>query len=123
MVGVLAALRVAVSSTVELALGCSPNNTFLMEVVGERCLQLQRPATMIYDPLLGPPPSQARLASSLDKAAEQLRVQLAARQEENVELEALRTSTARVWDLVLDNADGPSSLAASMSTVVELLEG
>jgi hypothetical protein len=29
----------------------------------------------------------------------------------------------RVWDLVLDNADGSSSLAASTSMVVELLEG
>jgi hypothetical protein len=38
------------------------------------------------------------------------------------ELEALRTSDARVWDLMLDNADMSSSLAASMSTAVELLE-
>jgi hypothetical protein len=30
---------------------------------------------------------------------------------------------ARVWDLVLDWADGPSSLIASLSTVVEMLEG
>jgi hypothetical protein len=28
-----------------------------------------------------------------------------------------------VWDLVLDNANGPSSLAASLSTVAGLLEG
>jgi hypothetical protein len=30
---------------------------------------------------------------------------------------------ARVWDLVLGNADGSSSMAASMSMVVEWLEG
>jgi hypothetical protein len=38
-------------------------------------------------------------------------------------LEALWTSVARVWDLVLDNIDGPSSLAVSLSMVAELLEG
>jgi hypothetical protein len=30
---------------------------------------------------------------------------------------------ARVWDLVLGNADGSSSMAASLSMVVERLEG
>jgi hypothetical protein len=43
--------------------------------------------------------------------------------EANEELEALQTSTSRVRDLVLDNVDGPSSLAVAMSTAVELLEG
>jgi hypothetical protein len=41
----------------------------------------------------------------------------------DAELEALWTSVARVWDLVLDNIDGPSSLAVSLSMVAELLEG
>jgi hypothetical protein len=41
----------------------------------------------------------------------------------DTELEALRTLALRVWDLVLDNADGSSSLAASLSMVVQLLEG
>jgi hypothetical protein len=41
----------------------------------------------------------------------------------DVELEALWTSAARVQDLVLDNVYGVSSLVASLSTVVELLEG
>jgi hypothetical protein len=41
----------------------------------------------------------------------------------DTELEALWTSVARVWDLVLDNIDGPSSLAVSLSMVAELLEG
>jgi hypothetical protein len=35
----------------------------------------------------------------------------------------MRISAAQVQDLVLDGAHGPSSLAASMSTTVELLEG
>jgi hypothetical protein len=43
--------------------------------------------------------------------------------EADAELEALQTSAARVQGLVLDNIDGLSSLAASLSMVVELLEG
>jgi hypothetical protein len=35
----------------------------------------------------------------------------------------LRPSAAQVWDFVLDRADGPSSLAASLSPAAELLEG
>jgi hypothetical protein len=38
-------------------------------------------------------------------------------------LEALRTSAARLRDLVLDVADGLSSLTVSLSTAVEQLEG
>jgi hypothetical protein len=41
----------------------------------------------------------------------------------DAELEALQTSAARVQGLVLDNIDGLSSLAASLSMVVELLDG
>jgi hypothetical protein len=40
----------------------------------------------------------------------------------DVELEALRTSTTWVQDMVLDGADESSSLAASLSTAAELLE-
>jgi hypothetical protein len=35
----------------------------------------------------------------------------------------LQPSAAQVWDFVLDRADGPSSLAASLSPTAELLEG
>jgi hypothetical protein len=41
----------------------------------------------------------------------------------DAELEALQTSVAQVWNLVLDNANGSSSLAASLPMVVELLKG
>jgi hypothetical protein len=41
----------------------------------------------------------------------------------DAELEALQTLTACIRDLVLDNANGPSSLAAYLSMVMELLEG
>jgi hypothetical protein len=40
-----------------------------------------------------------------------------------VELEALHASVTCVRDLVLDGIDGPSSLATSLSSVAELLEG
>jgi hypothetical protein len=59
----------------------------------------------------------------LDEAAGRLEVELTARRQVNAELEALQTSAARVQDLVLDNIDGPSSLATSLSMVAELLEG
>jgi hypothetical protein len=52
-----------------------------------------------------------------------LRVELGARREADAELEALWTSVAWVRDLVLESADGPSSLAASLSTVAELFKG
>jgi hypothetical protein len=63
------------------------------------------------------------LADLLDKAAGHLGVVLGARQEVDAELEPLWSSAARVLDLVLDNAEGLSSLAASKSTTVVLLEG
>jgi hypothetical protein len=40
----------------------------------------------------------------------------------DAESKVLWALAARVLDLVLDNANGPSSLVASMSTTVELLE-
>jgi hypothetical protein len=86
-------------------------------------LWLERPAVRICDLLLGPPPDRARLADHLDEATGQLRVKLATRLEVDTKLEALQTLTMQVWDLVLDNTDGRSSLAASMSTAVKLLEG
>jgi hypothetical protein len=41
----------------------------------------------------------------------------------DAEWEVLQTLAAWIRDLVLDNADGPSSLATSISMVAELLEG
>jgi hypothetical protein len=63
------------------------------------------------------------LADHLDEAVRQLRVELDEWREADAELEALQTSAARVQGLVLDNIDGLSSLAASLSMVVELLDG
>jgi hypothetical protein len=50
-------------------------------------------------------------------------VELAVRREVDTELEALQTLAAQVRDLMLDKVDGPSSLAASLSTVAKLLKG
>jgi hypothetical protein len=88
----------------------------------DRHSRLERPATKICDLLFWPPPDRARLTDRLDKAARQLRVELAARREADAELEALQSSTALVWGLVLGSADGTSSLAASMSMAAELLK-
>jgi hypothetical protein len=63
------------------------------------------------------------LVSRLDGTARQLGVDLAARREADAELEALRILAAQVRGLVLDNANGSSSLAASMLKKVELLKG
>jgi hypothetical protein len=62
------------------------------------------------------------LVDRLEEAVEQLRVEQATRREAKVELEALWSLVAQVWDLKLDDADGPSSLATSMSMVAEQLE-
>jgi hypothetical protein len=118
-------LRTAVSSVMESVVWHSPSDTFHMEVVSElvaefqkmedQCLRLERPDMRICDLLLGPPISRARLVDHLDEAAGQLRVELVAGWEVDAELGAPRTSVVRAWDLVLDSADGPSSVAVSMS--------
>jgi hypothetical protein len=84
---------------------------------------LERRVARICDLLLVPSPSQAWLADRLDEAAGQLKVELAARREAEAKLEVLRSSAARVWDLVLGGVGRPSSLVTSMSVVVDLLEG
>jgi hypothetical protein len=133
MVEELATLQATVSSVVESVLGCSPNNIFYTEVVGELAAEfqkmeewrsrLERPASRICDLLPGPPFGRPRLADCLDEAVRQLRVDLAARQEADAELEDLWTSAAWVWYLALDNADGPSSFLVYMSMAAEMLEG
>jgi hypothetical protein len=84
---------------------------------------LEQTAMRICNLLHGPPTSRDRLANRLDGAIGQLRVELATHREANAEPEALWTLAVRVQDLVVGSADGPSSLAASMSTAAELVEG
>jgi hypothetical protein len=69
MVAELTTLQAAISSTAELVLGHSPNETFQMEVINELvvefrrleelCSRLEGPSVRIYDLLLRPLPSQA----------------------------------------------------------------
>jgi hypothetical protein len=95
--------------------------TEFLKVEGHRS-KLKRPTTRICDMLLGPPTSRAGLANCLDEAARKIWVELATRQEGEAELEDLQSLAAWVWDLVLDDANGPSSLVVSMSSVAKLLE-
>jgi hypothetical protein len=65
MVGELATLQAAVSSTTEFALGCLPNETFQVQVMDEliakfwkqqeRRSHLERPGVRVYDLIIGPP--------------------------------------------------------------------
>jgi hypothetical protein len=113
-------LQAAVFSTAESVFGHSPDEIFRVEVVGElvavfqrleeQCSRLEQLVTRICDLLPGPPPSRASLAERLDEPARLLWVELAARRKADTELEVL-----------LDNVDGLSSLAASLSMVVVLL--
>jgi hypothetical protein len=128
----LTALRAAMSSTAELVLGRSLGKTSWVEVMNELttklqgmeelCLRLEGPGARIYSLLLGPPPGKVRWADHLEEAAERLEAVLAERRQVDAELEGLWTSVALVRDLILGEAGGPSSLATSLSMVVEEAE-
>jgi hypothetical protein len=133
MAGELAALQAIVTSVMELVLGLSPDEIFWVEITDklvsqfwkleELCSWLEWTSTRICDLLLGPPPHQAQWADRLDEAVGWLDVELTTWQPVDAELEALRISNAWVHDLVLDNIYGPSSPAAPLSMVAELLKG
>jgi hypothetical protein len=89
----------------------------------ELCSWLEGPGVRICNLLLGSPSSQVRWADRLDEAAVQLEAELAAWHQVDVKLVALQTLVALVWDMVLGNVDGPSSLAASLSMVAKLHNG
>jgi hypothetical protein len=106
---------------------------FLVEVVDElvaeslkqdeRWLLHMKPGVRVRNLLIGQPSHRAWLADRLEEAAGRLVVEQAARWVADTELEALRSSTARVRDLVLERADRPSSLVTSLSSAEELLKG
>jgi hypothetical protein len=116
-----------------LVLGRLPNETSRVEVTNKLVAKFHRReelfscleghGTRICELLLGPPPSQARWTDCLVDAAGQLEAKLTAWRLVDAKLGSLQTSAAHVRDMVLGNADGPSSLVASLSMVVELLEG
>jgi hypothetical protein len=87
MVGELVALWAVVSSTMEFTLGCSPDETLQVEVVGELVAKFQKveeqhsrleqPGMRICDLLVWPPTGQAWMGIHLDEVAGQLRVERA----------------------------------------------
>jgi hypothetical protein len=90
-------------------------------VVGRRS-KLEWSAARTYDLLLRPLLGRAWLADRLGDNAGQLGVELTARREAEAELQALWSLVAQVQGLVLDDADGPSSLSTSMYTTIERLK-
>jgi hypothetical protein len=117
----------------DLVLRHSPDETFQVEVMDELVAKFRRLAelwslleqtgTRICDLLLGLPLGQARWADRLAEATGRLRAEIVARRVVDAELAALWTLAVQVRDMVLDNIDEPSSLAACLSMEVELLEG
>jgi hypothetical protein len=132
MIGELVALWAAVSSTVELVLGRSPNETSQVEVTNELVTKFQRweelcswlegPDMKICALLVGSLVSQARWTDHLDEATEWLEVGNAQWHQVNAKLDALHASAVLVRDLMLGDVDRPSSLAASLSMALELPE-
>jgi hypothetical protein len=74
----------------------------------------------VCDLILRSPFGRARLANRLEEAVGWLGAEQATQWEADAELEALWTSATWVPYIVLDGADGPSSLATSLSTAAEL---
>jgi hypothetical protein len=89
----------------------------------QRCLRLENSGTRIYDLILGLPDDRIRLAEHLNEAVRWLWLVQVECREADVELEALRSSVTRVWDLVLEGYERMSSLVTSLSSVAELIEG
>jgi hypothetical protein len=84
---------------------------------------LERPNARVHDLILGPPSGQARLVDQMEEAARQLGAEQAADRQADVELKALQNPAIWVLDMVLEQADGLSSLVVLLSSAAELLEG
>jgi hypothetical protein len=125
-------LRVVVSSTVECVLMRLPTEAFRLDVVDDLVAEFwkqeewrlhhEKSGVKVYDMILGPLSGRVRLANRLEEAIEQLWAKQAARREADFKLEALRCSTTWVRNVVLERVDGTSSLVASLSSMVELIE-
>jgi hypothetical protein len=86
-------------------------------------LRLENSGVRICDLILGPSDFRVRLADRLEEAVGWLWVVQVEHQEPEANPKALWGSAARVRDLVLGGPTGTSSLAASLSLVLELIEG
>jgi hypothetical protein len=85
-------------------------------------LCLKKSDARVYDLILGLPFGRVRLADRLEEAIVWLWAEQVARREMDVNLEALGSFAAQVWELVLERPDGTSSLEASLSSSTELIE-
>jgi hypothetical protein len=80
------------------------------------CSHLEASGSRVYDLVLGPVDGRAHLVARLEEAVRQLWVM-------QDELQALRSSATRIWDLVLERSDEMPSLAVALSSTVERIEG
>jgi hypothetical protein len=77
----------------------------------------------VFDLILGTSDDLVRLTDHQEEAVGRLQVMQEECQETDAELKAMWSSVARVQDPVLKVSDGTSSLAVSLSSVANLIEG
>jgi hypothetical protein len=124
---------VTVSSAAQSVLGCLPNDAFLEDVVGEtlakfweqakQFLHLENFGLTVCNLILGPADDQVQPIVYQEEAIGRLQAMQEEHQEVVIKLRAQGSSTTWVQDLVLKGSDGASSLAASLSSAVDLIEG
>jgi hypothetical protein len=86
-------------------------------------LWLKNSSTRIYDLILGPPNNWVWLASRLEEAVKRLWGVQAEHREADAKLGALRSCATGDRNLMLEWSGGTSSLARSLSSATELIEG
>jgi hypothetical protein len=133
MAGQFATLQVLVSFTAQSMLGRSPTEAFRLDVLEEMLTEFQEQAEQrhrlkssgirICDLILELPSGQVRLANRVDEVLRRLQVKQAEHREMDIKREGLWSSIVQIWDLVLGGPDGTSSLASSLSSATELVEG
>jgi hypothetical protein len=121
------------SLAAQCSLGRSPTESFQVDVVGdmlakfqeqeERCLCLENSGMRVCDLILGSSDDQVWPTNHMEEAIGRFLVMQEEQREAIIELEALQSSTAQVWDMVLKGSDGMSSLARSLSSAADLIEG
>jgi hypothetical protein len=92
------------------------------EKLEEWCPCLKKSGARAYDLILGLPSSQVQLGDRLDDIIRHFQVKQVACWEVDGEVEALQSSVAQVWDLVLERPDMTSSLAVALSSVAEFID-
>jgi hypothetical protein len=110
-----------------------PTKAFQADIVGEmfakyqehaeQCLYLKNFGSRAYDLILGLGDDWVRPTVRLEEAIEQPQLMHEEHREAIIELRALQSSTTRVRHLVLRGSDETSSLATSLSSAADLIEG